>query len=73
MKLDVNNLRYLTRDDFRVLGSVEQGMRNHDLVPAELISSIAALQHGGCTKVLGNLLRNKLVQHDRKKCAPKHR
>lgn len=28
MKLDVNALRYLTRDDFRVLTAVEMGMRN---------------------------------------------
>ena len=28
MKLDVNALRYLTKDDFRVLTAVEMGMRN---------------------------------------------
>ena len=28
MKLDVNALRYLTKDDFRVLTAVEMGMCN---------------------------------------------
>lgn len=28
MKLDVNVLRYLSKDDFRVLTAVEMGMRN---------------------------------------------
>jgi RIO-like serine/threonine protein kinase len=28
MKLDVNALRYLAKDDFRVLTAVEMGMRN---------------------------------------------
>lgn len=64
MKLDVNALRYLTRDDFRVLTAVEMGMRNHEIVPAELVDRIAGLKHGGTYKVLRNLLKNKLVHHD---------
>jgi len=35
------------------------------LVPAPLISSIANLRHGGCHKFLSELLRDKLVSHDR--------
>jgi RIO kinase 2 len=66
MKLDVSNLRYMSRDDFRVLTAVEMGQRNHDLVPTELIGAIAGLKHGGSHKVLSNLLRNKLVYHERK-------
>lgn len=66
MKLDVSILRYLNRDDFRVLAAVETGMRNHDLVPTELIANIAGLKGGGAHKVLGNLLRNKLVYHESK-------
>lgn len=42
-------------------------MKNHDIVPVELISSIAALKHGGAFKCLSELLRNKLIKHDRKK------
>jgi len=41
MKLDVSCMRYLSRDDYRVLTAVEMGMRNHELVPVELITSIA--------------------------------
>ncbi|XP_057768017.1 serine/threonine-protein kinase rio2-like [Salvia miltiorrhiza] len=67
MKLDVNALRYLSKDDFRVLTAVEMGMRNHEIVPAELIGRIASLKHGGTYKVLKNLLKHKLVHHDSSK------
>lgn len=33
MKLDVNVLRYLSKDDFRVLTAVEMGMRNVYISP----------------------------------------
>ncbi|KAF9601592.1 hypothetical protein IFM89_020508 [Coptis chinensis] len=64
MKLDVNALRYLSKDDFRVLTAVEMGMRNHEIVPVELIDRIACLKRGGTYKVLKNLLKHKLVHHD---------
>ncbi|KAH7663816.1 Non-specific serine/threonine protein kinase protein [Dioscorea alata] len=67
MKLDVDALRYLSKDDFRVLTAVEMGMRNHEIVPAELVDRIAGLKHGGTYKVLKNLLKNKLVHHDSSK------
>lgn len=60
-------LRYLSKDDFRVLTAVEMGMRNHEIVPSELIDRIASLKHGGTYKVLKNLLRYKLVHHDSSK------
>ncbi|KAJ0969382.1 hypothetical protein J5N97_022259 [Dioscorea zingiberensis] len=67
MKLDGDALRYLSRDDFRVLTAVEMGMRNHEIVPAELVDRIAGLKHGGTYKVLKNLLKHKLVHHDSSK------
>ncbi|KAJ4724755.1 Serine/threonine-protein kinase [Melia azedarach] len=67
MKLDVDVLRYLSKDDFRVLTAVEMGMRNHEIVPAELVDRIASLKHGGTYKVLKNLLRHKLLHHDSSK------
>ncbi|CAK7325024.1 unnamed protein product [Dovyalis caffra] len=67
MKLDVEILRYLSKDDFRVLTAVEMGMRNHEIVPAELIDRIASLKHGGTYKVLKNLLKHKLLHHDSSK------
>ncbi|CAH8364477.1 unnamed protein product [Eruca vesicaria subsp. sativa] len=45
MKLDVNVLRYLSKDDFRVLTAVEMGMRNHEIVPSELVDRIAGLKY----------------------------
>ncbi|CAN8278727.1 unnamed protein product [Cochlearia groenlandica] len=67
MKLDVNVLRYLSKDDFRVLTAVEMGMRNHEIVPCELIERIASLKHGGSYKVMKNLLKYKLLHHDSSK------
>ncbi|KAI4294963.1 hypothetical protein MLD38_040757 [Melastoma candidum] len=67
MKLDVDVLRYLSKDDFRVLTAVEMGMRNHEIVPSELVDRIASLKHGGTYKVLKNLLKHKLVHHDSSK------
>ncbi|KAL5553598.1 hypothetical protein UlMin_040999 [Ulmus minor] len=67
MKLDVNILRYLSKEDFRVLTAVEMGMKNHELVPSELIHRIASLKHGGTYKVLKNLLKYKLLHHDSSK------
>jgi RIO kinase 2 len=57
-------MRYLTKDEYRVLTAVEMGMRNHELVPLELITSIAKLRHGGSSKIISNLLRYKLVAHE---------
>ncbi len=45
----------MTRDDFRVLTAIEMGMRNHEIVPLELIVSIAGLKHGGAHKVRRSL------------------
>jgi RIO kinase 2 len=64
MRLEAGMLRYLTKEDFRVLGAVEMGMRNHDVVPTELIASLAGARGGGAFKVLGTLLRHKLVYHE---------
>lgn len=63
MKLDVTCMRYLTKDDYRVLVAVEMGMRNHEMVPVNLIHSIAQLRHGGSYRILSTLLRHKLVAH----------
>jgi RIO kinase 2 len=65
MKLDANNLRYLTRSHFRVLTAVEMGMRNHEIVPLSLVESIAKVKTGGVHKLMGDLLRNSLVHRDR--------
>ena len=46
--------------------AIEMGMRNHELVPVELIDSIARLKHGGTQLCISTLLRAKLIKHERK-------
>ena len=46
MKFDVNQLRYIEKDAWRTLTAVEMGMKNHELVPASLVDSIAGLRNG---------------------------
>jgi len=67
VKLDVTLLRYLKPEDFKVLTSVEMGMKNHELVPGPLISSIATLRFGGCGKILVELTKHKLLAFERGK------
>ncbi|KAF7993932.1 hypothetical protein HCN44_011201 [Aphidius gifuensis] len=66
-KLNVTMLRYLTREDFRVLTAIEMGMKNHELVPATLASQIADLRHGGVHKLLRELCKHKLLSYERGK------
>lgn len=66
MKLDVTVFRYMTKEEFRVLTAVEMGMRNHEFVAVPLIESIAKLNRGGTHKIIGNLLRHKLLAHENK-------
>ncbi|KAI5088404.1 serine/threonine-protein kinase RIO2 [Silurus meridionalis] len=72
-KLNVVVLRYLSRDDFRVLTAVEMGMKNHEIVPVSLIASIASLRHGGCNKVLRELVKHKLLAYERTKTVQGYR
>ena len=67
VKLDLRVFKYLTADDFRVLMAIELGMRNHEYVPANLIESIAKIKRNNTAKIIGNLLKNKLIEHYNKK------
>ncbi|KAH7815860.1 putative Serine/threonine-protein kinase RIO2 [Monocercomonoides exilis] len=67
MKLDLEAFRHLEPEDFRILAAVETGMRNHEIVPVELIIRLAALKHGEAPNSLRTLLRYKLVYHDSKR------
>lgn len=49
------------------LTQVEMGMKNHEIVPVSLLSSIASLKHGGCNKILRELVKHKLVVYERAK------
>ncbi|XP_036265494.1 serine/threonine-protein kinase RIO2 isoform X2 [Pipistrellus kuhlii] len=72
-KVNVAKLRYMSRDDFRVLTAVEMGMKNHEIVPCSLIASIANLKHGGCNKVLRELVKHKLIAWERTKTVQGYR
>jgi len=66
-KLDVTLLRYMTKEDFRVLTAVEMGMKNHEIVPGMLVASIANIRHGGVHKLLRELCKNRLLEYVRGK------
>lgn len=42
-------------------------MKNHEIVPASLIASISSLKHGGCNKILRELVKHKLLAYERTK------
>ncbi|GAB5366083.1 hypothetical protein AAMO2058_001113900 [Amorphochlora amoebiformis] len=67
VKFDPSVLRYMSKDEFRVLTAVEMGMKNHEIVPTELICRIAGLKKGGASKMITLLHKNKLIFHDAKK------
>lgn len=67
VKLDVSLLRYLSQEDIRVLNAVEMGMKNHELVPSSLITSISSIRDGGVGKILHKLARHKLIVYTRGK------
>ncbi|EDX14387.1 serine/threonine-protein kinase RIO2 [Drosophila simulans] len=66
-KLNVTVLRYLTKEDFRVLTAIEMGMKNHELVPGPLAAAIANLKSGGVHKLLKELCKHKLLAYERGK------
>ncbi|KAK6617049.1 Serine/threonine-protein kinase RIO2 [Polyplax serrata] len=66
-KLNVTILRYMSQEEMRVLTAIEMGMKNHELVPGPLATSIANLKHGGVHKVLKDLCKNKLLTYERGK------
>ncbi|GAA5970094.1 hypothetical protein JCM3765_006100 [Sporobolomyces pararoseus] len=61
MKLDATDLRYISGDAFRVLAAVEQGSKNHEVVPSPLIAQLSGARSGGVNKALGELAKKKLV------------
>ncbi|KZT40090.1 RIO1-domain-containing protein [Sistotremastrum suecicum HHB10207 ss-3] len=61
MKLDVNDIRYITSEEFRVLTAVEMGSKNHEVVPSSLITQISGLRNGGVNKHLGSLAKRNLI------------
>lgn len=42
-------------------------MKNHEIVPMSLITQIANLKHGGCHKIIRELVKNKLLAYENSK------
>ena len=62
MKLDPKQIRYLTSEDWRVLTAVEQGSRNHLVVPTSLIITLTNARGGSqITKSISSLAKSNLI------------
>src|SRR4051794_667736 len=44
MRLDTKHMRYLTGDDWKALTAVENGSKNHEVVPTALIEKLSGLR-----------------------------
>ncbi|KIV99571.1 uncharacterized protein PV09_08749 [Verruconis gallopava] len=62
MKLDPKQIRYLTPEDWRVLTAVEQGSRNHLVVPTSLIVTLTNARGGSqISKSISSLAKTNLI------------
>ncbi|KAK2011496.1 RIO1 family protein [Colletotrichum eremochloae] len=63
MHLDTKALRHLAAEDWRVLAAVEQGTKNHELVPTPLIEKLSRLRGGasGVHRSISNLAKVGLI------------
>ncbi|KAF2396498.1 RIO1-domain-containing protein [Trichodelitschia bisporula] len=63
MKLDAKNIRYLSQEDWRVLTAVEQGARNHEVVPTPLIVTLSSIRSGATSvhKCISSLAKPGLI------------
>ena len=52
MRLDPTYLKFITKDEMRVLLSVEMGMKNHEFVPNQLIESLSGIKRSLAYKIL---------------------
>jgi RIO kinase 2 len=60
MKLDTKAMRYLTAEDWRTLTAVEQGSKNHEVVPTPLIAQLSGLR-GGVHRCISALAKVNLI------------
>ncbi|PJF20103.1 hypothetical protein PSACC_00081 [Paramicrosporidium saccamoebae] len=64
MKLDASALRYLGKEDFRVLSALEIGSKNHQVVPLSMIASLCRMRPGGVNSRLAELAKHRLVSKE---------
>jgi len=62
-RFTVESMRHMEGDHFRVLIAVEMGMKNHDVVPLDLISKISNIYRGGAFHILRELSKMNLVSY----------
>lgn len=67
MRLDAEVVRYMSKEEFRVLTAVEMGHKNHEFVPVPLVESIASLKRRSIRGVLATLCKNKLLYRTNQK------
>ncbi|KAJ8060387.1 hypothetical protein OCU04_010716 [Sclerotinia nivalis] len=60
MKLDTKAMRYLAAEDWRTLTAVEQGSKNHEVVPTKLIEQLSGLR-GGVHRCISALAKVNLI------------
>ncbi|VVT54747.1 uncharacterized protein SAPINGB_P004233 [Magnusiomyces paraingens] len=49
MKFDTTHMRYLSKEDFRVLTAVEMGSKNHEIVAVKMINQLGGLRSASRT------------------------
>lgn len=64
MKLDASALRYMDKEDFRILSALEVGSRNHEVVPLSLLAKLTKMRPGGINGRMLELAKNKLVSKE---------
>lgn len=62
VNLDIRNLRYLTKQDFRVLTAFEIASKNHEYVPIELLIKISKCSQSACARSISILAQFKLIK-----------
>jgi hypothetical protein len=64
----IQYLHFISKEELRILLAIEIGMKNHEYVPLELITTIGNLRGGETFKTVKKLLKAKLVVHVGCKC-----
>ncbi|GMR53814.1 hypothetical protein PMAYCL1PPCAC_24009, partial [Pristionchus mayeri] len=64
-RMDVNLMRYLEGEHFRVLVACEMGMKNHEVVPLALLAAIAKIHRGAVSKICADLCKHSLIALER--------
>lgn len=59
--IKIDQFRYMSNEAWRVLISVEMGMRNHEFVPPDLVHKISRCSRRGSSFL--KLLKDDLVPH----------